>query len=34
MVGYDRTLKSRLLWLVFVVPNLVIIGIVIRVNWQ
>ena len=34
MVGYDRALKSRLLWLVFIVPNLVIVGIVIRVNWQ
>lgn len=34
MVGFERTLKSRLLWLVFVVPTLVIIGIVIQVNWQ
>lgn len=34
MIGYDRTLKSRLLWLVFIIPNLIMIGIIIRVNWQ
>jgi hypothetical protein len=34
MVGFDKTLKSRLLWLVFIIPTLAIIGIVYWVNWQ
>ncbi|SES86889.1 hypothetical protein [Paracoccus homiensis] len=34
MVGFDKTLKSRLLWLVFIIPTFAIIGIVIQVNWQ
>lgn len=34
MVGYDRALKSRLLWLVFIVPTATIMGIVYWVNWQ
>lgn len=34
MVGFDRTLKSRLLWLVFIIPTLAIMAIVYWVNWQ
>lgn len=34
MVGFDRTLKSRLLWLVFIIPTIAIMGIVYWVNWQ
>ncbi|MBC9247767.1 hypothetical protein H4P12_13885 [Paracoccus sp. 11-3] len=34
MVGFDKTLKSRLLWLVFIIPTLAIMGIVYWVNWQ
>ncbi|SNT76569.1 hypothetical protein [Paracoccus seriniphilus] len=34
MVGFDRTLKSRLLWLVFILPTMAIMGIVYWVNWQ
>lgn len=34
IVGFDRTLRSRLLLLVFVLPNLAIMGIIYVVNWQ
>ena len=34
MVGFERTLKSRLLLLVFVVPTLAIMAIIYYVNWQ
>lgn len=34
MAGFDRTLRSRLLLLVFVLPNLAIMGIIYVVNWQ
>ncbi|MDP5308216.1 hypothetical protein [Paracoccus spongiarum] len=34
MVGYDKALKSRLLWLVFIIPSLAIMAIVWWVNWQ
>lgn len=34
MIGFDKTLKSRLLWLVFIIPTLAIMGIVYWVNWQ
>lgn len=34
MVGFDRTLKSRLLWLVFIIPTLAVMGIIYWVNWQ
>lgn len=34
MVGFDRSLRARLLWLVFIIPTLAIMGIVYWVNWQ
>lgn len=34
MAGFDRTLRSRLLLLVFVLPNLAVMGIVYWVNWR
>ena len=34
MIGFDRTMKSRLLLLVFVLPNLAVVGIIYWVNWQ
>lgn len=34
MIGFDKTLKSRLLLLVFVLPNLAVMGIIYWVNWQ
>ena len=34
MIGFDRTLRSRLLLLVFVLPNLAVLGIIYVVNWQ
>lgn len=34
MVGFEKSLKSRLLWLVFIIPTLAIMGIVYWVNWQ
>lgn len=34
MTGFDRTLRSRLLLLVFVLPNLAVMGIIYWVNWQ
>ncbi|SNR38261.1 hypothetical protein EYF88_05850 [Paracoccus sediminis] len=34
MAGFDRTLRSRLLLLVFVLPNLAVAGIIYWVNWQ
>lgn len=34
MTGFERTLKSRLLLLVFVVPTVAIMAIIYYVNWQ
>lgn len=34
MTQFDKTLKSRLLLLVFVLPNLAVMGIIYWVNWQ
>lgn len=34
MIGFDRTLRSRLLLLVFVLPNLAVMGIVYWINWR
>ncbi|MGR3553179.1 hypothetical protein [Paracoccus sp. (in: a-proteobacteria)] len=34
MVGFDKSLRSRLLWLVFIIPTLTIMGIVYWINWQ
>ncbi|RNF33521.1 hypothetical protein [Paracoccus methylarcula] len=34
MVGYEKSLKVRLTWAVFIIPNLAIMGIVYWVNWQ
>ena len=34
MTGFDRTLRSRLLLLVFVLPNLAVMGIIYWVNWR
>lgn len=34
MTGFENTLKSRLIWLVYILPTLVIMAIVILVNWQ
>ncbi len=34
MVGFDKSLKVRLLWLVYILPTLTIAGIVWWVNWQ
>ncbi|AUH32480.1 hypothetical protein [Paracoccus tegillarcae] len=34
MVGFDKSLKGRLLWLVFIIPTATIMGIVYWVNWQ
>ncbi|MBU3030308.1 hypothetical protein [Paracoccus marinaquae] len=34
MVGFDRTLKARLLWLVFIIPTLAVMAVVYWVNWQ
>lgn len=34
MIGFDKSLKSRLLWLVFMLPTLAIMAIVYWVNWQ
>lgn len=34
MVGYDKSLRSRLLWLVFIIPTLALMAIVYWVNWQ
>lgn len=34
MLGFDKSLKSRLIWLVFILPTLAILTIVIIVNWQ
>lgn len=34
MYGYEKTLKSRLLALVFVLPNIAIAAIIYYVNWQ
>ncbi|MFC3628980.1 hypothetical protein ACFOM8_05920 [Paracoccus angustae] len=34
MIGFDKTLRSRLLLLVFVLPNLAVMGIIYWINWQ
>ena len=34
MVGFEKTLRARLLWLVFIIPTAVIMGIIYWVNWQ
>lgn len=34
MVGFEKTLKVRLTWAVFIIPTLAIMGIVYWVNWQ
>jgi hypothetical protein len=34
MIGFDKTLKARLLLLVFVLPTLAVMGIIYWVNWQ
>lgn len=34
MIDFDRTLRSRLLLLVFVLPNLAVMGIVYWINWR
>lgn len=34
MVGFEKSLKSRLLLLVFVVPTMAIMAIIYYVNWQ
>lgn len=34
MVRFDKSLKVRLLWLVYILPGLTIAGIVWWVNWQ
>ena len=33
MVAYDRGLKKRLLWLIYVVPTLGLAGIIYVINW-
>ncbi|MDM7459754.1 MAG: hypothetical protein P3W94_010510 [Paracoccus sp. (in: a-proteobacteria)] len=34
MTGFERSLKARLAWLVFILPTLAVLGIVIVVNWR
>ncbi|TRW97596.1 hypothetical protein FNJ84_08825 [Paracoccus sp. M683] len=34
MVGFEKSLRARLLWLVFILPTAAIMGIVYWVNWQ
>lgn len=34
MVGFEKSLKARLTWAVFILPTLAIMGIVYWVNWQ
>ena len=34
MHGFRRTLKARLVWLVFIIPTIVLAAIVYVVNWQ
>lgn len=34
MTRFDKSLKSRLLLLVFILPNLAVIGIIYGINWQ
>ena len=34
LVGFEKTLKVRLLVLVFIIPTLAVMGIVYLVNWQ
>lgn len=34
MTGFEKTLRMRLLWLVFILPTLTVMGIIIWVNWQ
>lgn len=33
MIGFDKSLKVRLLWLIYILPGLTIVGIVWWVNW-
>lgn len=34
MNGFEKTLRARLLWLVFIIPTAAIMGIIYWVNWQ
>lgn len=34
MVGFEKSIKVRLTWAVFIIPTLAIMGIVYWVNWQ
>lgn len=34
MTGFERSLKARLTWLVFVLPTVAVIAIVVLVNWR
>lgn len=34
MVGFEKTLRIRLTWAIFILPTLAIMGIVYWVNWQ
>ncbi|MFV0303791.1 MAG: hypothetical protein ACK5IP_23475 [Paracoccus sp. (in: a-proteobacteria)] len=34
MIGFDKSLRGRLLWLVFIIPTVAIMAIVYWVNWQ
>lgn len=34
MVGFEKTLKVRLLWLVYLLPGMAIAGIIWWVNWK
>lgn len=34
MTGFERSLKGRLTWLVFVLPTVAVLAIVVLVNWR
>lgn len=34
MKGFEKSLRARLLWLVFIIPTAAIMGIIYWVNWQ
>jgi len=34
MTGFERSLKARLTWLVFVLPTAAVLAIVVLVNWR
>lgn len=34
MADFETSLRTRLLWLVFILPTLTVMGIVYLVNWQ